>query len=316
MHAVAVATTPPQAVHGHTGRESNGEIKVWHRRDWSRSTRTARRHQGGCRRIHTSETLTLWYNSTMPTPFTHLRLVAPLLADPPPGPAADLLPAEPGPFLLGSAAPDVRTVSPISRRETHFYSIPPDPTRMAISTMLAAWPSLADATAMSPGRAAFLAGYLAHLWFDEHWHNTLINPYFVERDDWGSKPARFDVYNVLLGYLDQRDRAALDDSVSRLLERVEPGNWIPFVPDNDLMAWRDLLIDQLRPGGDSRTAEIMARRAHLDPVEFQALIVDEGRMADKVFRHIPRTAVIQAYQEGLEGSAWVIGNYLYNWRRC
>lgn len=250
----------------------------------------------------------------MPTPFTHLRLVVPLLTDLPSGPAAALLTDQPGPFLIGSTAPDVRTVSPVSRRETHFYLIPPDPAHTAVDTMLAIWPSLADVNGMPPGQAAFLAGYLAHLWFDEHWHHTVIHPYFVERAKWGSKTARFDVYNVLLGYLDRRDRAALIEPVSSLLEQVEPGNWLPFVPDRDLMAWRDMLVDQLRPGGDSKTAEIMARRAHMDPAAFQTLIADERRMADEVFRHVPQRAVSQAYHLGREGSAEVISSYLDDWR--
>jgi hypothetical protein len=252
----------------------------------------------------------LWYNFVMPTPFTHLRLVAPFLANSLPGHAGTLLAAHLGPFLLGSTAPDVRTISPVSRQETHFYPIPPDPNHPAVGAMLTRWPSLADANAMPPDRAAFLAGYLAHLWFDEYWHSTIIYPYFVEQEDWGSQAERFNVYNVLLGYLDQRDRGVLDESITALLRVVRPSGWLPFVPDPDLMAWRDFLVDQLRPGGYSRTVEIMARRAHMNPAELQTLIGDQDRMVERIFCHIPRRIINKAYQDGRIGSARVMDDYL------
>lgn len=249
----------------------------------------------------------------MPTPFTHLRLVSPLLESPDDwfSPAVvDLLTTHCGPFLLGNTAPDVRNISPVSRRDTHFYPIPPDPRRPSMQTMLQTWPSLADPAQLPPAQAAFVAGYLAHLWFDEFWHMSIVYPYYVEKDDWGTHRARFDVYNVLLGYLDVEDKAVLDASVGPALQTAEPAGWLPFVSDADLVAWRDFLAEQLRPGENSRTVAIMARRAHMDPVDFAALISDEERMEREVFIRTPRAAVEQAYTEGAAGSVGVANEYL------
>ncbi len=249
----------------------------------------------------------------MPTPFTHLRLVNPLVQNPErwfDAAVAEALVENAGAFLLGSTAPDVRNINSLPRKETHFYPLPPDPQRPVIQLMLEQWPELAESGRLSPARAAFVAGYLAHLWLDEFWHGRIIWPYYMERDDWGKKRQRFNVYNILLGYLDFRDRAELDPQVGPTLQCAEPAAWLPFVPDPDLAAWRDFLTEQLRPGAATHTVEIMARRAHLTPAEFEALIFNEERMDSEVFVHTPRTAVDQAYLDGLEGSVQIIRQYL------
>ena len=162
----------------------------------------------------------MWYNSAiMPTPFSHLRLLTNLMQEAntwfPPD-VVRKLKASRGPFLLGGTAPDVRKISPVSREETHFYPTPPDPVRPSMQAMLHAWPELADPGKLDLDHVLFIAGYLAHLWFDEYWHMTIVYPYYVQRDDWGTHRGRFDIYNVLLGYLDIRDRRCLGDSLGEL----------------------------------------------------------------------------------------------------
>ena len=249
----------------------------------------------------------------MPTPFTHLRLATPLL-DPANewlSPAvAELLQSHPGPFLLGSTAPDVRNISPLSRRQTHFCPVPPDPLRTAEETMLQTWPSLSRPRELPPEQAAFVAGYVAHLWFDEFWHRRIILPYYLSRDRWGTHQHRFRVYHILLGSLDVRDKEELDGAVGAAMQGTEPAGWLPFVFDADLVAWRDFLAGQLLPGGVSRTVAILARRARMDAVEFLELVSSEERMDDEVFVRTPRTAVEQAYVDGAPGSAQVVTRYL------
>ena len=249
----------------------------------------------------------------MPTPFTHLRLLADLL-DPadnwlPPA-VADRLDTGRGPFLLGGTAPDVRKISPVSREETHFYPIPPDPSRPSMETMLRAWPSLEDPAKLEPDHAAFVAGYLAHLWFDEYWHQMIVYPYYVQRDDWSTHRGRFNVYNVLNGYLEFRDRALLDDNLGGLLQSVNPDNWLPFVSDSDLIEWRDFLAGQLHLGVPTRTGEILAQRARMSQRDYLALVADEDRMEHKVLIHTPRGVIKEVYTDGLAGSARVVVRYL------
>ncbi len=249
----------------------------------------------------------------MPTPFTHLRLLSDVLdraEDWLPPAVAGCLDAGRAPFFLGGTAPDVRKISPISREETHFYPIPPDPARPSMQTMLRTWPALADAAALEPDHARFVAGYLAHLWFDEFWHRSIVFPYYVQRDDWGTHRGRFNIYNVLMGYLDMRDRRYLGDGLGALLQSVEPDDWLPFVSDSDLIEWRDFLAGQLHDGASTRTAEILARRAHMSQADYLALVTDEERMERAVLIRTPRAALDAAYREGLAGTAQIVTRYL------
>ena len=43
-----------------------------------------------------------------------------------------------------------------------------------MQTMLRTWPALTDPWALPPEQAAFVTGYLAHLWFDEFWYLTIV----------------------------------------------------------------------------------------------------------------------------------------------
>jgi hypothetical protein len=249
----------------------------------------------------------------MPTPFTHLRLLTDLLGQVDtwlPSAVARRLGAGRGPFLLGGTAPDVRKISPVSREETHFYPIPPDPSRPSMQTMLRAWPELADPATLESDHALFIAGYLAHLWFDEFWHRRIVYPYYVQRDDWGTHRGRFDIYNVLIGYLDIQDRHYLGDGLGNLLQEVEPDRWLPFVSDSDLIGWRNFLADQLHHGALTKTAEILARRARMSQSDYLALISDEERIEHEVFIRTPREAIDKVYLEGLSGSAQTILAYL------
>jgi hypothetical protein len=176
--------------------------------------------------------------------------------------------------------------------------------------MLQTWPSLARPLELPPEQAAFVAGYIAHLWFDEFWHRRIILPYYLTRDRWGTHQHRFRVYHILLGYLDVRDKEELDGAVGATMQGTEPAGWLPFISDANLVAWRDFVAGQLLPGGVSRTVAILARRARMEAVEFLELVSNEDRMDDEVFVRTPRTAVEQAYADGVPGSAKAVTRYL------
>lgn len=225
---------------------------------------------------------------------------------------SDLLNRYRGPFLLGGTAPDVRNISTISRERTHFYHIPPDPSQPSVQTMLAAWPLLADPAALQPDHAAFIAGYLAHLWFDEFWYMHVILPYFLEQDEWGGQRFRFDTYNILIGYLDNKEKNRLDGKIGDQLQNTTPHHWMPFIPDADLDTWKKLISNQLLPGAPTKTIEILARRAHMEPADYARLILNEAQMDQNIFNHIPRMVIEQVLEAGRPGSARTIMQYLDN----
>ncbi|HHS97491.1 MAG TPA: hypothetical protein ENK08_06270, partial [Chloroflexi bacterium] len=209
----------------------------------------------------------------MPTPVTHLVMARELVeggALSPP--VQSLLEREWGPFLLGHTAPDVQTVSHQPRDETHFYTLPPSSTTPAYRRLLRTYPELARADRLPSDHAAFLAGYLAHLLVDEQWWREIFHPFFGPEAGWETFERRLFLHNVLRTWMDQEDQARLDGREAQALARAEPRGWLPFVRDEDLRAWRDLLVEQLQPGRQVRTAEVFAARMGLPAEAIEATL--------------------------------------------
>ena len=233
----------------------------------------------------------------MPTPFTHLATVPELFAHPalPPAVAAALT-AELPAFLLGNIAPDVQTVSGQTREATHFFPVPLDPGPPAVRRLLAAHPALARPAALPAAQAAFLAGYWAHLVFDELWIARVFTPYFGPDAAWGADfRERLYLHNILRAAWDAADLARLTPLAGPTLAAAEPHGWLPFVEDQHLAAWRDWVADQLRPGAASRTVEVFTQRMSVDPAAFAALLADPAALDRRLYAFVP-PAVLAAYR--------------------
>jgi hypothetical protein len=251
----------------------------------------------------------------MPTPFTHMAAAEALLARRA-LPASDALPAgvqaalraERPAFLFGNTAPDVQTVSGQPREATHFFPVPLLDAPPAGLSLLAAHPALGQREALPAGQAAFLAGYLAHLVFDQIWIRDIFEPYFGPAAEWNDFGERLYLHNVLRAEVDARDLGGLAPAVRRDLPAAEPEGWLPFVDDHHLRAWRDLLADQLSTG-DGRTVEVFAQRARIDPREFAALLASPEQMQQRVWSHLPQGLLESYRQQALAASARVIAAY-------
>jgi hypothetical protein len=212
-------------------------------------------------------------------------------------------------FYLGSVAADVQTVSHVPRDQTHFYGLPPDPHRPVHEVMFSQHPSLAEAGRLPPAQAVFVAAYAAHLMLDVRWYWEVLTPYFINAE-WGEHRHRFLVHNTLLTYLDQIAMAGLPANADETLAAAEPACWLPFVDDADLTCWRDMLVEQLRPGAMSQTVEVYARRLGMTAADFAANLRDPAWMDEQVFHNVP-LARVQAMLEGAVGqSIELIQDYL------
>ena len=179
----------------------------------------------------------------MPTPFTHLAAAAELLAAPDlASDARAALQADWPAFLFGNTAPDVQTISGQPRDATHFFSVPLRGAPAAGPRLLAHYPALAARAALPPPQAAFIAGYLAHLVFDQLWVRDLFEPYFGEAQAWGTFHERLYLHNVLRAHVDADDLARLTPVVGARLQAATPDGWLPFVDSHHLRAWRDLIV--------------------------------------------------------------------------
>ena len=252
------------------------------------------------------------YNgSVMPTPIQHLVIAGDVLADPALASTVRAhLAAARGAFLFGTIAPDVQSVSKQPREATHFFTLPPANAQPAPRVMLAAHPMLARAQELPAVQAAFIAGYLAHLALDELWIANVFGPHFGLTAEWGTFRERLLIHNVLRTWLDQRDQNRLNGSLSATLAQVEPRDWLPFVTDEHLRAWRDEIAAELQPGSEIRTVEVFAERLHVPSAEFRRMLESPEEMQRRVFSHLSPGCVDQFYADARTVSVRWIAEYL------
>jgi hypothetical protein len=247
----------------------------------------------------------------MPTPFYHIyaahRLISRRIL---PGDIQQILEEHRPAFFLGSTAGDVQTVSGQKRIETHFYRLPyegfpPFPWDI----MFAKYPSISKGRSMEAEQFAFVAGYLCHLQADWLWTMEIFLPNFDGASNWAPFLQRMHLHNVLRAYVDEKIHDSLPSDVGKCLEAVEPQEWIPFITRQHLVAWRDLIEEQFRPGSYSKTVEVFAQRQGSSPQEFHRLLNSESLMDENIFKHFPRRR-LEAYEEGLfSANVYLLSNW-------
>lgn len=249
----------------------------------------------------------------MPTPFNHLRIAADLLATP--GLAAEvrtLIQHHWPAFLLGNIAPDVQSITGAPREATHFFPVPIGNAPSAASRLFAEHPTLAHPQPLPPAQAAFLAGYLAHLEFDQHWVRAIFEPVFGPEQTWGTFAERLYLHNALRSYWDFGDLAALPDETATALSAAQPAAWLPFVADDDLARWRDLIADQLHTGtGAEGTLRVFAERMQVEPATLAALVHSPAAMAERVFSRVAWEEVLAYRVQALAASAQLLTAYWF-----
>lgn len=246
----------------------------------------------------------------MPTPFTHL-LAAPVLLDSPglPPAAQKSLAADWPAFLLGSIAPDVQTLSGQTREATHFFPVPLNGAPPAHRVMFERFPGLTQPQRLPVAQAAFLAGYLAHLAFDQLWITEIFAPVFGPEQNWASFRERLYLHNALRAWVDAVDLAQLPAPLGPALHTARPEEWLPFVKDTDLARWRDQVADQLRPGAVSHTITVFAERMNADPQTLAALVNSPTEMDQRIFAKVSRARVEHYRALALAESARLIRDY-------
>jgi hypothetical protein len=251
------------------------------------------------------------YNSAVPTPFYHIDLAERLLDDPElaPGIRERLLGSKPA-FLFGNTAPDYVTLARLPRKEGHFFDVPIRRMEPAHRRLLGQFPELSRPTHLPDDQAAFLAGYLAHLWLDQVWIVGIFEPIFgptVRRDTFRQ---RLLDHNLLRAHMDRDARRHLPSGLGVTLSSASPSEWLPFAGDQALFAWRDHLAEQLAPGGHSRTIDVFASRHGISSSEFTHYLESKQSMANAVFRHLPQETLARLQSLWLSRSVELVNNYL------
>jgi hypothetical protein len=243
----------------------------------------------------------LAYNPFVPTPFYHLGLAQQLLEQ-----RAfsreihDILERQRSAFLFGNTAADVQVISGQKREATHFFNLPLKSNRgLPWERMLVSHPLLRDWRRITEAQAAFIAGYLCHLLADWLWIGEIFVPAFGLQATWGVFTQRLYLHNVLRAYLDRQSYPELHSGTSDQLKTIAPFQWLPFVQDQFLFAWRDYLATQLQPGAKVQTIEVLAQRQGVSPQEYVALLGSEERMENEIFIHLPHQELTR-YRQRLE----------------
>jgi hypothetical protein len=253
-----------------------------------------------------------WYNFYVPTPFYHLHLAEELISHPElPKKISLFLQTWRCIFLFGTTAPDVQVVSGQRRDETHFFNLPIQADdQPAWEVMLARLPQLQGTEPLPEHQKAFISGYLCHLQADWLWVKELFIPIFGPRCTWGTFRQRLYYHNVLRAYLDLRILPELSAGLDLCLSQVEPDDWLPFVGDEYLRQWRDLIFRQLKPGASTQTVEVFSSRQGISAPEYYALLESAERMQTEVFEHIP-LELIHTYRQGvMQENIRLLSNYL------
>lgn len=225
----------------------------------------------------------------MPTPFMHLHFAEMLRSrlnqtDKPNGRLLQQQIAAHWPaFYLGNVAPDCSAIAPISRQATHFHGVPMQPDDDPVRAFVNALPDLATAPA---ARRMFVAGYIAHLFYDYVWYWQVLVPWFFQQD-WDERPSRRLVHFALLTHIDDTSWRRLPPQPDATLLAAMPDHWLPFVSDDVLAEWRDLVGHQLAPEADKQTAVIYAHRLKIPPETFSSYVADAAWMAQNVFHYVP-----------------------------
>jgi hypothetical protein len=227
----------------------------------------------------------------MPTPFTHLAVAQRLLVDTEiPQSLRDLLNRHRGAFLLGNVAADARVETGLTRDETHFYSYDHNIIERPWQVMMRVYPQLREPC--DDAQRVFLAGYAAHLSIDEGWTQDMLVPYFA-MSHWGDRDLRFLMLHILLIHMDERDYALLENWQQTALLQAKPNRWLPFLTDDMLVSWRDLIARQITGAGTSKTLEIMGERVGKTPAQLRAILDSPQQIKKDLWAHIPQKALAE-----------------------
>jgi hypothetical protein len=246
----------------------------------------------------------------MPTPVQHIIIAEQLLHDfTLPESVRDVLRAQRGAFLFGNTAPDVQVVSNQPREATHFFRIPFGATPQPHHILFNKFPVLAHARSLPAAHAAFIAGYICHLWLDIIWVRDIYLPAFGPDARWDTMRDRLLFHNILRAWCDQNDQRQLNADTGSSLATAQPRKWLPFTADGYLREWRDRLAAQFQPGAAIRTVEVFAARNRVSPEEFRRVLASPAELDRLIFTHVSPGKIEAFYRAGHDEMAELIVEY-------
>lgn len=245
----------------------------------------------------------------MPTPLVHLYIAQQIIecSD---SLLAGCLQQQAGDFMLGSIAPDAWWLGDLSRVDAHVLPIPMPRDASSVVELLHAYPVLRHARALQAPQVAFVAGYLTHLLLDELWYHDIFDPYFLSGPTDLPVQQRLVLHNVLRLFLEDTLEARVPPDCIQFLSAPQIDYRLPPIPDSTLTILRDMVVDELSPGGQSRSADVFAEQMGMPVGDLLAILRSPGRMEEEVFCRLPAGLLDHVMGEGVRVGIDVLDVYL------
>ncbi len=224
--------------------------------------------------------------------------------------------ADRGAFYLGSTAPDIRVITRLDRRVTHFFELDDLSHQDSVARMFGEYPGLATPAGLDAATTAFVAGYLTHLVLDEGFINQVYRPHFGALSERGND-ARSNVLDRALQYeLDRRDRedrGAMAEIRAALTATTAPAR-VPFITDEHLVEWTIVSEDIAAHAPDfTRFRRMMTR--HLEGAGYARDEIDHycdepAVLVDEAFRIVDEERIERFWHDAEERMTDCVRSYL------
>ena len=224
--------------------------------------------------------------------------------------------ADRGSYYFGSSAPDIRVITRHDRSETHFFDLDELAAQNSIEAMLDEHPQLRAAGGLDPGTLAFMAGYLTHLAMDEAYIETMYREFFGARSSMRDD-ARAPVLDRALQY--EMNRRDLEDEdamreIKASLEDCRTTNTVPFIPDDQLPRWREVVIDFASQGPNwerfPRRMNVHLKRAGFSDKQIDDLSRNAPALVQESLSYVGEARVQEFLDHALERSLERVRDYL------
>lgn len=224
--------------------------------------------------------------------------------------------ADRGAFYLGSTAPDIRVITRMDRRVTHFFELDDLATQDSVTAMFLAHPELATPAGLEAATVAFMSGYLTHLVLDESFICEVYRPNFGAFSARNDDP-RANVLDRALQYeLDRRDREDREamEQIRGALASTTPPGAIPFIADEHLVEWTTVSEDIASQAPDfTRFRRMMTRhleRAGYALDEINGYCDDPASLVAEAFLVVNEERIGRFWQDAEERMTERVRNYL------
>lgn len=226
------------------------------------------------------------------------------------------LDADRGAYYLGSTAPDIRVITRMDRRVTHFFELANLTDQDSVATMFEEHPALATPAGLDAATTAFIAGYLTHLVLDEVFIHEVYRPHFGALSSRDADP-RSNVLDRALQYeLDRRDREDREamEEIRLALASTSPPGQIPFIAGEHLLEWATVSEDVAsHPADFGRFRRMMTR--HLETAgygldEINTYCDEPAVLVAEAFRIVDEERIDRFWQDAEERMHDRVRSYL------